>query len=143
VVTSFASARHEHGLLRQYLERLVEEGNLPADTLERMLADGWKGGVQFRPYSDKGPIMEGCPVRAVTLFELDELVERANDPNRYVLLLAGPCAECGTSKADALYPLVENPRLRLWSHLLLDVETALQLLDGQPQTGLSGPNIGE
>lgn len=143
VVTSFASANHEHGLLRQYLQRLVDDCVLPPDTLDRMLAAGWRGDVQFRPYSAEAPMMDVCPVRAVTLFELDDLVARANNPDKYVLLLAGPCGECGQLKTDALHPLVANPRLRLWSHLVLDVDTALKLLDMEPEPQDLAPSTAE
>ena len=67
---------------------------------------GWKGDVQFRPYTDSGALIEECPVRAVTLFELDELVELARTDGKYVVLLAGPCGECGEPKVEALRPLV-------------------------------------
>jgi DNA-binding transcriptional regulator LsrR (DeoR family) len=71
-----------------------------------------------------------CPVRAVTLFELDELVAIAKDRSngKYVVLVAGPCGECGATKKNALRPLLANERLRLWTHLIVDAKTAKELL---------------
>jgi hypothetical protein len=131
VLTSFASARDEHGMLGQYLEALLKEGALAPRAVERMRDAGWIGDVQFRPYSSEGPIIEECPVRAVTLFELSDLVELAKSGQKYVVLLAGPCGECGRLKTDALEPLLTNPKLRLWTHLVSDVDTVGALLKSQ------------
>jgi hypothetical protein len=84
--------------------------------------------VQFRPYSASGPIRQECPVQVVTLFEIEELVALAQQPNKYVVLIAGPCSECQRLKTDALRPLLTNPRLRLWTHLVMDLATAYDLL---------------
>ncbi len=130
VVTSLAAADHEHGLLVQYLTHLMNQGLLPKDTVEKMRAAGWIGDVQFRPYTVDGPLERICPVRAVTLFELEELVKMAHaDNGKYVVLVAGPCGECGTTKKHALQPLLANEKLRLWTHLVTDARTARELLD--------------
>lgn len=131
VVTSLAAADHKHGLLVQYLTHLVEEGLIAPDVLDKMRNAGWIGDVQFRPYSVDGPLPDVCPVRAVTLFELDELVKMAKDKNngKYVVLVAGPCGECGASKKEALQPLIANENLRLWTHLVTDARTARELLE--------------
>jgi DNA-binding transcriptional regulator LsrR (DeoR family) len=134
VVTSFASADDEHGLLNQYLQHLRDTGELKASALEAMHAAGWVGDVQFRPYTAHGPMLEDCPVKAVTLFDLPTMVELAATPGKYVVLLSGPCSECGVSKTEALLPLLTEPSLRLWTHLITDVQTASELVlhkDGQ------------
>jgi len=128
VVTSLAAERHGHGMLVQFLNRLIDDGLVQPDTLEKMVQAGWKGDVQFRPYASDGPLTTECPVRAVTLFELSELVEIAQKEDKYVVLLGGPCGECGETKTRALLPLLTQPRLRLWTHLLIDVGTAGELL---------------
>lgn len=128
VVTSFAEAGHRHGLLNQYLNHLIEMGELRSGDLDRMKAAGWIGDVQFRPYAPSGPILEECPVKAVTLFELQDLVARAQREDKYVVLLAGPCGECAESKTRALLPLLTESKLRLWTHLVTDVQTASELL---------------
>ena len=128
VVTSFAQAGHKHGLLNQYLRHLIEKRELKPEDLERMKAAGWIGDVQFRPYAANGPILEECPVKAVTLFELSDLAARAQMEDKYVVLLAGPCGECAETKTKALVPLLTEPKLRLWTHLVTDVQTASELL---------------
>ena len=130
IVTSLAAADHEHGLLVQYLSHLVEQGFMEPNLLERMRKAGWIGDVQFQPYSEDGPLKNVCPVRAVTLFELDELVEMVRtQQGKYVVLVAGPCGECGKTKKHALKPLIANKNLRLWTHLVTDARTARELLE--------------
>jgi hypothetical protein len=131
IVTSLAAADHEHGLLGQYLTHLVDQRLISRNVLTKMFEAGWVGDVQFRPYSTEGPLPESvCPVRAVTLFELDELVSIAKDRTngKYVVLVAGPCGECGETKKNALRPLLANEKLRLWTHLITDAKTAKELL---------------
>jgi hypothetical protein len=131
IVTSLASADHEHGLLGQYLTHLIDQRLISRNVLDKMRQAGWVGDVQFRPYSANGPLPENvCPVRAVTLFELDELVKIAKDRTngKYVVLVAGPCGECGETKKNALRPLLANEKLRLWTHLIVDTKTAKELL---------------
>ncbi|OHB83820.1 MAG: hypothetical protein A2V98_15765 [Planctomycetes bacterium RBG_16_64_12] len=128
VITSFSSAQDEHGMLRQFFEHLVTAGALPPDTIRQMLEVGWIGEVQFRPYSAHDPLLDECPVRAVTLFEISDLVRLAQTEDKHVVLLARPCAVCGALKTDALRPLLTSPELRVWTHLVLDVDTASSLL---------------
>lgn len=128
IVTSLANADHEHGLLGQYLAWLIQEGLLGNDVLDKMNEAGWVGDVQFRPYSKDGKLDEVCPVRAVALFELEDLVEMAKKEDKYVVLVGGPCGECGKLKTEALRPLLANEKLRLWTHLITDIRTANELL---------------
>jgi DNA-binding transcriptional regulator LsrR (DeoR family) len=130
VITSLASALDADGLLGQYLEHLIRERELDPAALKRMQDAGWVGDVQFRPYNREGPIIEECPVRAVTLFDLSDLVRMAGTDDKYVVLLGGPCGECGRLKTDALIPLLTRDELRLWTHLIVDVQTAGKLLSG-------------
>jgi hypothetical protein len=135
IVTSLASAQDPHGLLRRYLEWLLDIGGITREQMEKMEKAGWVGDVQFRPYSKEGPLPDVCGVRAVTLVELDDLVRWASntsaDSPKYIVLVAGPCAECGRLKTEALLPLLENPRLRVFTHLVTDIGTAESLL-GNP-----------
>jgi len=127
-ITSLATARHEHGLLGQFLSHLIGEELLDRKVLQNMYDAGWVGDVQFCPYSNHGPLDDICPVRAVTLFELDELVQFAKKDGKYVVLVAGPCGECGASKKDALIPLLANEKLGLWTHLVTDARTAKEII---------------
>jgi DNA-binding transcriptional regulator LsrR (DeoR family) len=130
-ITSLAAARHEHGLLEQFLARLMEEQLLERETLDNMYKAGWIGDVQFCPYSQDGPLHDICPVRAVTLFEIEELVKFSQQPGKHVVLTAGPCGECGASKSEALIPLLKNDKLKLWTHLVTDTRTAKEVMYGE------------
>ncbi|MDO4586066.1 MAG: hypothetical protein Q4C95_02090 [Planctomycetia bacterium] len=128
IITSLASADDIHSLLRQNLEYMIKEKAIPANSLNQMFQNGFIGDVQFRPYSQKGVLNEGCPIHAVALFELNEMVQFVNKPGKHVVLVGGPCGECGSLKTEALRPLLANKNLRLWNHLILDIKTANELL---------------
>ncbi|MDO5566692.1 MAG: sugar-binding domain-containing protein [Planctomycetia bacterium] len=133
IVTSLAEAKHEHGLLRQYLYHLCDEDPRLKEQIQEMDKLGWIGDVQFRPYSADGPLTDCGTWRAVTLFELNELVNfvRPENRNKHVVLVGGPCGECGQLKTDALLPLLKNENLRVWNHLVTDASTANDLLKRQ------------
>lgn len=134
VITSLASAEDEHGLLNQFLQ------NGPANEKQRLKEMGWKGDVQFCPYSDERPIeQEDDMERAVTLFELEELFRLASTENKYVVLIAGPCNSCGWLKTQALEPLLSGEDLLMWSHLVCDIETAEALLDNRSKASPPRP----
>jgi DNA-binding transcriptional regulator LsrR (DeoR family) len=124
VVSSLASARDEHGALN----RFIQFGQGAMNDLRRQ---GWVGDVQYLPLSRKGPIRldRGSGIRAVTLFELPDFVHMVESKEKYVVLVAGPCGVCGRTKEDALRPLLEVDRLRIWSHLVTDAQTADRLLN--------------
>lgn len=140
VITSLASADDEHGELRKF----VREGSgtdpylaggsssrgarsLKQDQeklLEGLRAQSWVGDVQYRPYSATGPLADDIAIRAVTLFDLPELVELASKADKAVILVAGPCGSCGKSRSQALKPLLSEPSLAVWSHVVMDAQTA-------------------
>jgi DNA-binding transcriptional regulator LsrR (DeoR family) len=124
VVTSLASASDEHGALNRFMN-LSEKKRKDLRALRKA---GWVGDVAYRPYSNTGPISTAVGIRAVSLFELAELVDMANKPNKHVVLVAAPCGICNEPKGAALRPLLEEASLRLWSHLLMDLTTAQSLL---------------
>ena len=121
VITSLASRHDPDGELNQFLRD---------DTrgLRLLQKNGWLGDVQYRPYSASGPIQQATPTRAVTLFEVGELVKLARQKDKHVILAAGPCRRCGRTREDALLPLMTNPQLKLWTHLVLDLGTAERLV---------------
>jgi DNA-binding transcriptional regulator LsrR (DeoR family) len=123
VITSLGSASHDHGDFSTFMER----GSVPGwMTLKNK---GWIGDVQYRPFSQDGPIMDDTKVRTVTLLELDDLVELASKPNKHVIVVAGPCGQCGKTRSDAVYPLLANSRLKLWTRFVMDIDTAKELLN--------------
>jgi hypothetical protein len=130
-VSSLASRDDEHSLFNRFLHDYQRDD--PADhakMLNYLNARGWCGDVQYLPFSPAGPIpMDRHGVRAVTLFELPELVERAESGRSQLVLVSAPCGECGHTRTNALIPLLENPALRVWTHLVLDAQTAEELIE--------------
>ena len=122
VVTSMGDVRDKHDLLSMFLRQSAEHEG-------RLQAGGWVGTVQYRPYTLKGPVQEKPnDLRAVTLFELDDLVRIAGQKNKHVILIARQCGMCERTRAEALRPLLTNPGLKVFSTLVLDAATARELL---------------
>ena len=67
-------------------------------------------------------------LRAVTLYELEDLVRIAGQKNKHVILIARQCGICGRTRAKALQPLLTNPGLKVFSTLVMDAATAKELL---------------
>ena len=129
VITSIATSDDDHAPLRN---------NLDERTKSALNVAGWVGDVQYRAYSNEGPILEknlpmqqsgsSTLLRAFTLIEISDLVKmRLN--GRHIILLAGPCGHCQKTKSDALLPLLTVPELRVFTHLILDNRTAQELVD--------------
>jgi len=124
VVTSLASAGDPHGELNRFMSLGKQGSNHVAELKEA----GWIGDVTYRPYSESGPISASEGIRAVCLFELERLVEFAQEPNKHVVLVAAPCGVCQQSKGDALHPLLAEPKLKLWTDLFMDLTTTQTVL---------------
>jgi hypothetical protein len=99
-----------------------------------LIDKGHVGDVQYQPYSEVGPIRVNTGIRAVTLFELSDLVELAASPDKHVLLVAGPCIRCGRPKGRALRPLLTERSLRVCNHMIIDAGTAQELLQLHQQS---------
>jgi DNA-binding transcriptional regulator LsrR (DeoR family) len=121
IVSSMGDFDDEDDLLRQFL---IDAGLTP-DQLKR---SGWVGNVQYRPFTAMGPVIEKSGYRAVTLYELDDLVQFADKKNRHVILMARQCAICGKTRAKSLRPLLQVSKLRVFSELVMDSATARELL---------------
>jgi hypothetical protein len=122
VITALATRKDPHGELNRFMSL-----SKPFGAEARRILDDEEhreGDVLYRPFSATGPITRQPPIRPVTLFEIDELVGLAADPDKAVLLVAGPCGGCRESRSDALLPLLRQPSLDVWSHLVLDDVTA-------------------
>ena len=136
VVTSLGSASHPHGDFRAFMEqgrdgKRAKKGKKGQGGLKVLKKAGWVGDILFRPYSATGPITEDTGIRAVTLLELDQLREMANRDDKHVVVDAGPCNLCTITRSDAVMPLFKEPKLRLWSHFVMDMLTATELLEGK------------
>lgn len=128
VITSFATASDAHGELNHFMGLGRKASRLSPGASE-LMAKGWVGDVSYRPYSNDGPIQITKGKKLVSLFELADLVKLAKTPDKYVVLVGAPCNACGESKGDALRPLLEAKNLKLWTHLLMDMDTAQTLLN--------------
>ena len=117
VVTSLSAAADRHGPLKD----LQDVSEVRLGGLHSAVGD-----VSYCPYSNEGPILLDSGPRAMTLFQISDLVELAARRDKHVVLVASPCPapDCGRLRADALLPLLANPKLKLWSSLFLDEETA-------------------
>ena len=124
VVTSLASAQDPDGELTDFL-KVGQAGKVVATLNKR----GWVGDVLYRPYNTTEAITIDSAARAVSIFELEGLVRLAAKPNKHVVLIGAPCNRCGRPKGDALQPLFREKKLRLWSHIVMDMEAAQILLD--------------
>ncbi len=87
------------------------------------------GDVLFCPYSASGTLDEKALARKpFTLFDISDMV---NDVSRgkKIILVCGPSHTTNKLKTTALLPLLRNPKLRVFSDLILDIETAKDLLN--------------
>jgi len=121
VITSLAQAADAHGLLNTFLD-------IPGGRRPELEEAGHVGDVLMQPFSATGPITVDTGIRAVTLFDLPELVRMAQTPGKHVVLVAGPCVRCGLSKSEALRPLLRVKSLQVCNHLVTDFATADGLL---------------
>ena len=124
VVTSMGDVQDKDDLLCKFLRQSSRQD------FSRLLARKCIGNVQYRPYTAKGPVEEKPgDLRAVTLYELEDLVRIAGQKNKHVILIARQCGICGRARAQALQPLLTNPSLKVFSTLVMDAATAKELLE--------------
>jgi DNA-binding transcriptional regulator LsrR (DeoR family) len=128
VVTSVARADDEHGELHRLMKLAAEREERGTETVAALEKENWVGDAMYRPFSPSGPIISDHGARAVSLFELPQLVEMAKKPNKHVVLVVTPCTRCRESKQTALAPLLSEESLRIWNHLYLDAATAQALV---------------
>jgi DNA-binding transcriptional regulator LsrR (DeoR family) len=124
VITSLAAQNDAHGDLNQFLQKHPEE-------IRKLRAAGWVGDVQYRPFSNTGPLTRVSRLQAVTLFDLEDLVALARTPDKRVVLVSGQCGTCHLDRANALAPLLEVPALKVWTDILMTRDTALKLLESK------------
>jgi len=124
VVTAMGDFDDPHDLLALFLHDSGQD-------LEALRRRGWLGNVQYRPFTADGPVKEAAQeLRAVTVFELEDLVDMARPPSgKEVILIARQCGICkNRTHAKALRPLLTNPKLKVFSTLVMDAATARELL---------------
>jgi hypothetical protein len=152
VITALARAGDKHSELRNFIDILtkddgdqsarvasparaardaVDDATLMPEALAflRTLAQrGHAGDVQYRPFSKNGPIEVSDKRQLVpfTLFGIEKLVWRAAN-KKTLLLVAPPCFGCGIPRTEALLPLMQNPALKVWTHVVMDAATATEV----------------
>src|SRR5262249_17534287 len=134
IISSLAPKDDPHSRFMHFLDDYQKkDGADHAEMLRYLERQGWCADVQYLPFSRRGPISFGEDrpgVRAVTLFEIEERCARIREGKQLVLVSA-PCPhpKCGMTRTNALVPLLENPALKVWSHLVIDVQTAEELIE--------------
>ena len=122
VVTAMGDFEDPHDLLSLFLQDSGQD-------LSALRRRGWLGNVQYRPFTADGPVKEAPKeLRAVTVFELEDLVGLAEKRPREVILMVRQCGLCGRARAGALRALLSNPNLKVFSTLVMDAATARDLL---------------
>ena len=124
IVTAMGDFDDPHDLLRVFLKESGQD-------IERYRRRGWLGNVQYRPFTAAGPAQEEPDdLRAVTVFELQDLAKRALDRDKEVILMSRQCARCRRRRprVRALRALIESDQLCVFTRLILDRATADELL---------------
>ncbi len=97
-------------------------GEASPRSLEQLNRSGCIGDMMWRPLGGKGPLEIDTEMRTVTLMELSALPDFINRGGA-VLLLVGPCGNCGGPKEDVLSAVL-NYRRKLITHLVVDSRSA-------------------
>jgi hypothetical protein len=122
VVTSVSVARHAHSLFR--LALMQEDPGRAKERIDKLNEKGWAGDIMWQPYSKEGQLIE-CDVRAVSVVDFHDLVRLSNAPAKYVVCIAGLCADCDSSKLEAVIPLMRCANTsRPFNHLVTTQSTA-------------------
>ncbi len=94
-------------------------------TVEQLIKAGCIGDMSWRPLGKEGPLEVKTEMRTVTLLELGDLPQFIKR-GKSVLLLVGPCGDCGGPKDEVLRAIFAKDRLI--SHLVVDSRSATGLL---------------
>jgi hypothetical protein len=126
-------SKQRHSRPTREEDDLVEDFEFPSAEEFRaaLQAAGWVGDVNLRPFSRSRAIdkQDGIKCIPLTLFDLPRMTRRAKQENKAMLLVAGPCGICGKPRSEALYWLMRNKDLKVWTHIVMDRVTAETLLD--------------
>lgn len=120
VATSLASWDDDHSKFATYMKRCPES----AKKLESV---GVVGDMMWLPVGQR-PIELETKIRAMTLMELRDLHEMIVKRDGKVLLCCGPC-HCKDRKTAVLERILEFKQ-HVVTHLVIDIGTAKELLDG-------------
>jgi len=124
LVTSGSCWNDPHSMYRYYM--------VDSDEIRKRLeAAGIVGDIMLLPVGADGPLeADAAQLRAVTLFEDLSALEKFVDGGMAVLLVLGPCGNCGTLKTELLKAVLDM-RQHLISHLVVDSRAASEYLSGK------------
>lgn len=95
------------------------------------------GDMMWSPLGSDGPIEFadfGSPLETLTLMRLDELHDFITANSKQVLLVLGPCGECGEPKSEVLRTILRSAsRRRLATHLVCDSRAARAVSSPEPR----------
>ena len=137
VITTLGDAKDPHDIYRNLHEGIKTEDDptskKPAGAIQELINMGWVGNMQFRPYSQFGPITEPDHLQRIpTLFELEDFRDWVeNKPEKRIVLVVSPCGACKMRRVSALLPLLKETKLRIWNCLVVDRVTAQDCLEGK------------
>ncbi len=125
IVTSASNWSDDHCLLKQYMmksphcQRILDENLCVGDML-------------WRPIGKTSPINALTEIRAMTLFELNQIPALIRK-GKHVLLVLGPCVYCEQPKSEILEAIL-GQREKLITHLVADSRSVRGMLKAQPGT---------
>jgi len=126
VITSLASADDEHGELNQLLDTAETSDKKAIRELQKT---DRVGDILYRPFTESGPVPDTrTKARAISLFEIRELVKMSKEKHKHVILVAGSCGICHKPKGTALRPLLERDNMKVWTHVVTNMDTAEEVL---------------
>lgn len=128
VLTSLAPASDPHGSLNRFLDDGARSSHASSLAVRKLKRAGWIGDLLYRPFGRNGPITNDVGLRAVTLFELEDLATLASADDKFVIVTSGPCGHCGQTRSAALRPVLEQERLKVWTDVVTDLPTASELM---------------
>jgi len=114
------------------VEKVIYPG-LPSHPQHALAARQMRGFGGMLAFTIRGGLPAASAfLRAVTVFELRDLVDLALKPDKEVILMVRQCGICGRARTTALRALLSNPSLKVFSRLILDRVTADALLKAGP-----------
>lgn len=133
IITTLGDKKDPHDIYRNLHEggKKGSKSEKPTNTqaVKDLNAKGWVGNMQFRPYSNTGPIYEANDSQRIsTLFELEDYRKWAKEKKKRIVLVVSPCGACQMLRAEALLPLLK-PEFRIWNSLVVDRMTAEKCVD--------------
>lgn len=120
IVTSATNWGDEHSTFRKYMEKSPS----CSKTLEEQKCIG---DILWQPLAEKEPITTRTERRSMTLFELDQIAKLRQN-GKYILLVLGPCAYCGSTKSEILSAIL-NQKEELITHLVADSHSVREVLE--------------